>query len=200
MKPEDILATYDRNARDFTRSRDKTLFERKWLDRMLDHAVGRRVLDLGCGAGVPIARYLADRRARVTGVDGAQAMIELFRENLPTAESVHADMRGLELGREFDAIIAWDSLFHLSPDDQSAMFATFAAHAAPRSVLLFTAGPAAGETRGRVADAPVYHASLDAREYRALFAVHGFAELAYAPQDPECHGHTIWMARFTGTA
>ncbi len=78
MKPEDILTTYDRIARGYARSRDRTLFERGWLDRMLAHAPGRQVLDLGCGTGLPIARYLTDRRCRVTGVDGAATMMATF--------------------------------------------------------------------------------------------------------------------------
>lgn len=196
MTPDQILPTYERVAQGFAKRRDRTLFERQWLDRMLNHAPGRRVLDLGCGTGVPIARYLADRRASVTGIDGAAAMVALFAANLPGAEVYHADMRGLDLGARFDAIIAWNSFFHLSPGDQRDMFAVFAANAAPGAVLMFTAGPAAGEPVGAVEGEPVYHASLDPADYQALLAAHGFELLAFVPEDPDCNGHTIWMARY----
>lgn len=198
MKPEDILDTYDRLAVEFARARDRTLFERKWLDRILNHAPGRRVLDLGCGPGIPIARYLVDRRATVTGIDGAAAMVTLFHQNLPREEVYHADMRGLVMEREYDVVLAWNSFFHLSPNDQRAMFPVFAAHCAPRAVLAFTAGPRAGEPIGKVHNETVYHASLDPEEYRDLLAAHGFGVLAYVPEDPTCRGHTIWMARFEG--
>lgn len=201
MRPEDILPTYQRVAAGFARSRDKTLFERKWLDRMLAHTPPpRRVLDLGCGPGRPIAAYLTDRRARVTGVDGAAAMVALFRAAIPGATAHHADMRGLDLGEDFDAILAWNSFFHLSPDDQRAMFPVFAAHAAPGAALMFTAGPRASERVGQVEGEPVYHASLDPEEYRALLDAHGFDEIRFAPEDPDCRGHTIWLARFRGQA
>ncbi|MDJ0629049.1 MAG: class I SAM-dependent methyltransferase [Rhodobacter sp.] len=196
MRPEDILPTYERVAKGFARHRDRTLFERKWLDTMLNHTPPpRRVLDLGCGTGQPIAAYLTDRRCRVTGVDGAAAMIALFRQTLPEAEAVHADMRGLDLGQRFDAIIAWNSFFHLSPADQRAMFPVFAAHAAPGAVLMFTAGPRAGEPVGQVEGEPVYHASLAPEDYKALMAENGFDLLRFQPEDPTCNGHTIWMAR-----
>ena len=199
MTPDDILPTYESVAADFAASRDKTLFERKWLDRMLACTPPpRRVLDLGCGSGNPIARYLTDRRARVTGVDGAAAMIALFRQTLPRARALHADMRKLDLGESFDAILAWNSFFHLSPQDQRAMFARFAAHSAQDTVLMFTAGPSAGEPIGQVAGQPVYHSSLDPQEYHQLLAEHGFDLLHFAPEDPNCNGHTIWMARFAG--
>jgi len=196
MTPDDILPTYDRVAAGFARARDKSLFERRWLDKMLAHTPPpRRVLDLGCGSGNPIARYLTDRRAQVTGVDGAAAMVALFQQNLPDAPVYHADMRGLDLGQKFDAILAWNSFFHLSPADQRAMFAIFANHAAPRATLMFTAGPRAGEPIGEVEGEPVYHASLDPQEYQALLADHGFDLLKFTPDDPTCNGHTIWLAR-----
>ena len=201
-RPEMILDTYDRVAAGFDRDRNRTLFERPWLDRMLAHAPARlparRVLDLGCGTGRPMAAYLADRGCAVTGVDGAAAMVDLFAGHLPRQEVIHADMRGLDLGRRFEGVLAWNSFFHLSAEDQRAMFPVFAAHAAPRAVLMFTAGPSAGEVTGHVDGAEVYHASLDPDEYRELLIDNGFAPLAYVPEDPECFGHTVWLARYMG--
>ena len=49
----------------------------------------------------------------------------------PDLVRLHADMRRLALGRRFAGLIAWDSFFHLRPQDQRAMFPIFAAHAAP---------------------------------------------------------------------
>lgn len=200
MTPDDILPTYARHARAFAANRAKTLFERGWLDRALNHAPGRQVLDLGCGAGDPIARYLADRRAQVTGVDATPDMIEMFSALLPRHQAIMADMRSLSLDRQFDVILAWDSFFHLSPDDQRAMFAVFAAHAAPGAVLMFTSGPDAGEAIGQVEGSPIYHSSLSPKEYRHLLDSHGFQELAFTPEDPTCDYHSVWMARKRITA
>lgn len=198
MTPDDILPTYERVAKGFARSRDRTLYERRWLDRALGYAPGRKVLDLGCGPGLPIAAYLNDRRADVTGVDGAATMVALFRQNLPHARVLHRDMRGLDLGEDFDMILAWNSFFHLSVEDQRDMFATFAAHARPRAVLLMTTGPEAGEAIGQVEGQNVYHASLSPDDYRELLEGQGFEVLAFTPEDPDCNGHSVWMARHLG--
>ena len=45
-------------------------------------------------------------------------MTGLYGQVVPGAEAIQADMRGLTLDREFDAILAWDSFFHLAADDQ----------------------------------------------------------------------------------
>ncbi len=200
--PDDILPTYDKVASDFQHLRSRVLFEKAALDRLLGIAPRnvspRRLLDLGCGTGAPIATYLSDRGMAITGVDGAANMVELFRETLPRATAHHADMRTLDLGTPFDAILAWDSFFHLSPDAQRGMFPVFAKHAAPNAALMFTSGHIGGEVWGSVAGEPVYHASLDPAEYRGLLTGNGFKVLDFRPEDPECDYHTIWLARFIG--
>jgi SAM-dependent methyltransferase len=197
MKPDDILTTYNTVATEWDVQRSQSLFERKWLDRMLNFAPGKTILDIGCGAGRPIARYLCDRGAVVTGLDGAPAMIKLFQSNVPNARAILADMRGLDLGETFDALLAWNSFFHLSQDDQRAMFAVFARHANPGAALLFTSGPEKGEEIGQVAGQSVYHASLDPAEYEGLLNGNGFQVKHFRPEDPDCAGHTIWLAKFT---
>jgi SAM-dependent methyltransferase len=131
--PEAILPSYEREAADWARGRVLTMWEAPALLAAVDgRAPGLRVLDLGCGSGEPIAAWFVRRGDRVTGVDGAAAMIaELRRPACPGQRPIHADMRGLALGRRFDVILAFNSVFHLSPDDQRAMFPVFAAHAAP---------------------------------------------------------------------
>ena len=200
--PEGILPTYERRGADWASARTKVLFEQAALDRFLGAMPGHRdrrprVLDLGCGSGEPIACYLAAKGCEVVGVDGAAAMVALFRKALPGHRAVHADMRALSLGERYDGIIAWDSYFHLCPDDQRAMFATFEAHAGAGAALLFTTGPDAGEATGSVAGEAVYHASLAPAQYRTLLARHGFDVLDYRPEDPDCDRHTVWLAKRT---
>jgi SAM-dependent methyltransferase len=191
-----ITGLYERHAQAYDRLRGRTLFERSWLDRFTTLLPpGGTVLDLGCGMGEPIARHLIGQGFRVTGVDAAPSLIAVCRERFPDGDWHVADMRRLDLGRHFDGILAWDSFFHLTPDDQRQMFAVFRAHAAENAALMFTSGPAAGEAIGTFEGEPLYHASLDPAEYRALLGVSGFHEVAHVPDDPGCAGHTIWLAR-----
>src|SRR5215212_2887024 len=104
-------------------------------------------------------------------------------------------MRSLRLGARFEGILAWDSFFHLRPDDQRAMFRIFRDHAAPGAALLFISGPRAGVAMGEWQGEPLYHASLDPDDTRALLAAHGFEVVSYVPEDPACGAHTVWLGR-----
>lgn len=191
-----VVDLYQRHAVAWSRDRGDHLLEKSWLDRLLailpsDPAV----LDIGCGSGVPMARYLIEHRCRLTGVDASSAMIAMCADGFPDHEWRVADMRTLRLDRTFDAIMAWDSFFHLTQADQRRMFPIFARHAAGRAALLFTSGPAAGERVGSYRGEPLYHASLDADEYRRLLRDNGFEVMAHVVEDPACGGHTVWLAR-----
>ncbi|GAA4602962.1 ubiquinone/menaquinone biosynthesis C-methylase UbiE [Actinoplanes octamycinicus] len=73
------------------------------------------VLDLGCGTGVPTAQLLTDDGHRVVGVDIAEGMLRLAREQVPAAEFVHGNFAELpaDFGR-FEAVTAFFSLLMLS--------------------------------------------------------------------------------------
>jgi hypothetical protein len=104
-------------------------------------------------------------------------------------------MRTFELQMRFQGLVAWDSFFHLSHDDQRCMFPIIRRHAAPAAVLLFTSGISHGESIGSYRGEPLYHASLSAPEYVSLLESNGFAIQAHVPEDPDCGGHTVWLAR-----
>lgn len=193
---DEILDLYTRHAERYDRERARSLMERPYLDAALEGLPpASRVLDLGCGAGEPIARYLIERGHAVVGVDAAAPMIELCRARFPTQEWIRADMRGLRLAGRFDLIVAWDSSFHLTPSDQRELFSTFERHARPGSRLLFTSGDREGVVTGRLCGDELYHASLAPGEYRRLLAERGYRVLRHRANDPECGGHTVWLAQ-----
>ncbi len=193
----EVVHVYEANAAAFDRDRGRQLMERDYLDDLLAHLDPERrdILDVGCGAGEPIARYLIDNDCRVTGVDAAASMISICAERFPAMSWIVGDMRGLALGQRFDAIVAWDSFFHLPAEAQRGMFAVFREHIAPRGLLLFTSGPAHGEAIGELYGQALYHASLGAEEYRSLLDGNGFAVMRHVIEDPACGGHTVWLAR-----
>lgn len=195
---EHVIDIYERHAAAWVsaRLREGNLYERAWLDRFCGAIPPlSSVLDLGCGAGAPIARYLSERGHSITGVDSSPAMVSMFQSRLPHNQALVADMRTLSLDQVFRGIFAWDSFFHLNHDDQRRMFPIFRAHAAPRASLMFTSGPSHGEVIGRLEGEPLYHASLDAAEYIRLLDGVGFDVVSMLAEDQTCGGRTVWLAQ-----
>ena len=198
---ERIIGLYRRHARAWVAAREdwpgEQPLEAGWLDRFRALLSSPRpaVLDLGCGCGEPIARYLAERGCDLIGVDSAPEMIALCEARLPGQSWRVGDMRTLSLDRRFDRMLAWDSFFHLAHDDHRRMFPVFRAHAAPGAGLMFTSGPEHGVAMGTLGGEPLYHASLDGAEYRALLHESGFSVVAQVPEAPTCGRRTIWLAQ-----
>jgi hypothetical protein len=105
------------------------------------------------------------------------------------------DMRNLDLGEVFGAIIGWDSFFHLTQAEQTALIPRLAAHLAPGGALLLTVGPKAGERIGQVGEEPVYHASLAPQTYAALFAAAGIEVVDFVAEDRDCGGRAVLLGR-----
>jgi len=188
--------TYDRLAGRWDADRSRRFVEADWIARAVAGLPsGSAVLDLGCGSGVPITRELAARGFAVTGLDVAPAMLEIARRRLPDVRWIEADMRRFVPDGCFAAIIGWDSVFHLAADEQRALVPRLLRRLACGGRLLLSVGPGAGETVGRVADTPVYHASLDPEEYAGFCRAAGCASVCFVPADPTCSGHSVLLAR-----
>ena len=118
-----VEAGYDRVAERYLASKDAddptTLAALEELARELPP--GASVLDLGCGAGVPVTRWLA-RRFAVTGVDISARQLELARRHAPAARLLRSDMTDLSFAPEtFDAVVAFHSIIHVPRAEHPAL-------------------------------------------------------------------------------
>jgi ubiquinone/menaquinone biosynthesis C-methylase UbiE len=106
---------YDHIADRFSAGRTRLVpKEAEYLALLLDPlADGSTILDLGCGTGNPIAAHIASRGHRVVGVDGSEAMLAIARKQLPGHRWIHDLMERVEFDETFNAVVCWDSLFHL---------------------------------------------------------------------------------------
>jgi cyclopropane fatty-acyl-phospholipid synthase-like methyltransferase len=196
---ENVIDLYRRHAAEWDAARRGSGWnDRVWIEAFTKQlARGGHVLDLGCGGGEPVARFLIDRGLRVTGVDSSPEMIALASTRMSDQEWIVADMRRLTLDRRFDAILAWDSYFHLAHDAQRAMFAIFDTHASDDAVLMFNTGPDHSDaiSTSTFKDAQLYHASLAPAEYRALLDRAGFKVVDHIANDARSGGRTAWLCR-----
>ncbi len=102
--------------------------------------VGARVLDLGCGAGVPVARALSDRYD-VVGVDVSASQLQLARWQVPSVSLIRADMECLHFApSSFDAVVSLYAIFHVRRREQPNLFGRLLDWLRPGGLLLASLG------------------------------------------------------------
>lgn len=123
--PDLNRASYDAIASRWDGVRSQlTPAEHRIIEHMLEGAdAATAVLDLGCGTGRPIAQHIVARGFRLTGVDHAPAMLRLATQHLPEQTWVLASLEDFEPDGDFNAAIAWDSLFHVPRAAHAKIFA-----------------------------------------------------------------------------
>jgi ubiquinone/menaquinone biosynthesis C-methylase UbiE len=173
---------------------------------------GARILDIGCGNGLPITTALRDAGCRVVGLDSARRMLTRFRTNLPTTSVVRGIVQQCAfLDGSFDAAIAWGVLFHLTRRDQKIAIADVSRVLRPGGVFLFTSGGDAdgkphpsipsglqesdAGIEGTMNDVVFHYYSFDSDGYRTLLESNGLALLDVHADRGE---NTYYLARKLG--
>jgi DME family drug/metabolite transporter len=101
---------------------------------------GARVLDAGCGAGVPVTRLLSQYFA-VTGVDFSTEQIRLARQLVPQAQFLCQDLTALELpDNSFDAICSYYAIIHIPRQAHRALLVNFYRMLKPSGLALLCMG------------------------------------------------------------
>ncbi len=149
--PKRIVAEgYDRIAAEYLHWRERTAKEpiTAYLDRVTEGlASGARVLDLGCGAGVPYTAYLSERFDAV-GVDISRGQLALARRLVPRATFLLADMSSLAFKpASFDGIVALYSIIHVPKEEHEPLLLRLYDFLRPGRRLLAVLGAQAWEGR-----------------------------------------------------
>jgi SAM-dependent methyltransferase len=141
------------------------------------------VLDLGCGAGVPVTRWLVYRGCTVTGVDVSAHQLELARRNVPGGRFLKADMTEVAFAPEsFDAVVAFHSIIHVPRAEHPALLECIHRWLKPEGTFLATM--TVTDNEGRDEDwggwgAPMVWSHYDSEANVAMLRDAGF-EIRYA--------------------
>jgi SAM-dependent methyltransferase len=130
---------YDRIAERYVAwlEQERSAARMRYIELLLDALpAGAHVLDLGCGAGGPTTRALAER-FDVTGVDLSPRSVALARRHVPGAKFIEADMSEVDFPTEsFSGIAAFYSLIHVPRDDVPRTLARIASWLRPGGWLV----------------------------------------------------------------
>jgi SAM-dependent methyltransferase len=116
----------------------------EWIDDLAALLPARaRVVDLGCGNGVPGTLALTGHGLNVLGVDFSRVQLTRARRLVPAARFVRADMATFGLRpASVDAVTAFYSMIHLPLADQRALLARARDWLRPGGYLLVLVGAA----------------------------------------------------------
>ena len=158
---------------------------------MADAAIpaGAEVLELGCGAGVPMSAALA-RGRQLTGVDLSAEQIRRARRNVPGATFLQADLATLDRpAASLDAVVAFYSLTHVPRDEHAALFSRIRSWLRPGGVFLASLGveDEPGDVEAGWLGVDMYFSHFSARVNRRLVEDAGlvveWADVLTEPED-----------------
>jgi ubiquinone/menaquinone biosynthesis C-methylase UbiE len=162
---EIVKAGYNTIALDYLGIRPEDSEDIALLQEVVERLLkGAKVLDAGCGSGVPVTKYLS-QFCEVTGVDFAEAQIELARRSVPGARFLCQDMTELDFqDNSFHAICSYYAIIHIPREEHLQLLQNFYRILKPNGLVLLCMGSV--DIQGDVAEdyygAPMYWSHYDA--------------------------------------
>ena len=162
MKSRDVAKSYDSiadrwNSDDFPRSNGIEQHKRA----LAFLGQGSSALDIGCGSSGRLIDLFIESGLEPEGLDLSDRMIELARLRHPQVTFYHTDICDWAFPRQYDFISGWDSIWHISLEQQESVLKKIMVGLAPGGVFIFTTGGVdePSETRDSAMGPPMYHSA-----------------------------------------
>jgi SAM-dependent methyltransferase len=143
VTPREIVRRgYDEVAKRYREWTAGSAVRNRWLDEVESRLrPSARVLELGCGAGTPVAKRLSDGGIDLLGIDSSPAQVALARSAVPRAEFRTADMAQLQFANEsFDAVLAFYSITHVPRELHAGLFESIRRWLRPGGIFVASLG------------------------------------------------------------
>ena len=102
---------------------------------------GANVLDLGCGTGVPIDRYLIGKGHKIVGLDISGNQVALARRNNPAAKYEAKDIQELQDSEySVDGVVSIYAIFHTPRETHQGLFQKLRSFLPKGGVILVSMG------------------------------------------------------------
>ena len=153
---------YDKIAEDYYTHRDLNKFnnELETFSSLLTENAS--ILDAGCGAGIPTAKFLDKKGFNITGIDLSDKMLSLARNNVPNAKFIKMDMNNIMFDKNtFDGIISVYTLFHVPREKHQSIFNRFYEILKPKGVLMINNGITESEGKSIFFGVPMFWSNFN---------------------------------------
>ena len=187
-----VKAGYDTIAKRYLDGRTQDSEDVRLLDDFISRLpLHAKVLDAGCGAGVPITQILSER-FDVTGVDFSEAQIELAKKNVPQGEFLRRDMTQLDFpGNTFDGICSYYAIIHIPREEHQSLIENFYRILQPNGYALLCLGAEdlADDIEENFFGARMYWSHFDGESYLKMLKQAGFSAIwSKRVADATCEG------------
>ena len=196
-----IRIGYDQIATRYAETRDQSS-SLPYLEKLNSTLSARSlVLDLGCGAGLPVDRWLIEHGHTVIGLDLSAEMLSLARRNVPETRYEVRDMAELEEGEyAVDAVVCLFAMFHIDRSRHGRLLRCLHSYLAPRGLLLITTGGTDWEGQEDFLGVPMAWSHFDRAANRALIESAGFVILLEDRHSGNSCGDDDWHPIFLAQA
>jgi len=152
MSNQTVKAGYNKIAKTYLNDYRDLFKSNKHLDLLIDHLQkGATVLDIGCGAGVPVDKYLIDKGFKIIGIDISEKQIELAQKYLPQGEFHLKDMTEFKDGEfSVDAVVSFYAISHTPREQHLEILKKVNSFLPNNGLLLVTMG--SGDWVGKESD------------------------------------------------
>jgi len=176
-----VARTYDAVAPRWTRWADAVSppLRERYVNVLVDRLPpSSRVLEIGCGSGVPVAAILA-HHFHLHGVDISHEMARYAREEVPTGHFEVGDISEMDFDEaSFDGVVAFYSLVHLPREAQITLFSRIFHWMRPGGHFVASLGTsdiAESVEEDWLGAGTMYWSSYDAESNRVFLERAGFA-------------------------
>lgn len=175
MQNDLIRDGYDKIARAYLDNRDRLRSGKYIHDFLKLLPKNSTVLDLGCGAGVPVDDILIKAGHKVIGIDISKSQIELARKKCPKGQYIIQDITKLKVNEyEVDGIVSFYTIFHLPRVSHQGFFTKLASYLPKGGILLVTMGDREFEGEHMLHGTKMWSSQYGTKVNRSLIEKAGF--------------------------
>lgn len=187
---------YDRMANKYLSERDK-LKTAKYLYQLMKYLPkNAKILDLGCGAGIPVDDILIKAGHEVTGIDISTQQVKLARKNCPRGDYLVGDIANLKKNEySVNAIVCFYTLFHLPRTQHKKLLTIMYSFLQKNGMLLMTMGDREFEGRHILHGEEMWSSQYGTKQNTKLVTESGFEILMNEIDNSGGERHQILLVR-----
>lgn len=170
-----VLAAYENLGKkylDYRSSLKSDTYVRAFMRKLKKNS---SILDVGCGAGIPVDDLLTKAGHEVAGIDLSPSLINLARKLVPAASYRIGDMRNLQTSEySVDAVVCLYSLFHVPRINHRKMIKVFGSFLPVGGWMLLSMGDRAYEGEHEMYGVKSFSSQWGSVENRRIIESVGF--------------------------